>query len=449
MKNHVLRTKEHDTQELSIPKKKTKEMNHSTFQLYAARAGCAAILALGLFTGRTEGAPLVSGSASVNGTDIGNKEVDNVNAKALKVTGLTIAGAYVNNGSQLGQGNQPISSYNISTEMVGAKANAPMKAADAEQTKVLKNVMEEVQTLGLAVANGNKKKIEGASADVVKSLKATEDFPSIPKAPFGAKEGSHMGATAKARNKIGDAGTETAEATGSQTLKQFNPPGNPTTTSSAKSTSTITPQALKGALASSFVINNDPITVQWGGAPAAMQVNLDGPAGNSTSPASLSLSAAASGGATSVSLFDLGASYVNFSNPASVPSDTDTLADAAKPLYNLEILLSNNGSGPKDVFDLTVAPGATIVDNLGDSGTKSVLADMMASTQLVGDTLSFDDNFSFEVSVPDATDTSVLFTDEIAATEVRSAPDAPSFATPVLAALGLLGCRRRWLGRAG
>jgi hypothetical protein len=96
-----------------------------------------------------------------------------------------------------------------------------------------------------------------------------------------------------------------------------------------------------------------------------------------------------------------------------------------------------------------VAPGATIVDNLGDSGTKNVLADMIASTELVGDTLSFDDNFSFDVSVPNATDTSVLFTENIAATDVQSAPDAPSFATPVLAAVGLLGCRRRWLGRAG
>src|SRR5262249_1696070 len=152
---------------------------------------------------------------------------------------------------------------------------------------------------------------------------------------------------------------------------------------------------------------------------------------NPASPASLSLTASATKGARAAALYEQDVSFKNYSSPGSIPSNLDAQEGSANPLFQLTILLLNDGTGAQSFFGLKVNPDASITDSMDKSGQANVLNDIIGNAQLVGNTLSFKNDYSFTVTLPGNPESSVLFTRDAGAdavTGASAAPEPPSLA---------------------
>jgi hypothetical protein len=373
-----------------------------TIKLFSMRGKLAIVLGLGFYAGGLNAAPPPpQGAASVNGDRFETVGGDIV-SKAPRVAGLSIAGTYVANGEGQVPGAKAKSDYEISSG-VAHKGKPVMQRVPNPQTtesQLLGTLLEAIRQLP------SLKKPDDGLLTAIKKIAPTgknPPFPSIAKVLNPTIVDDFIGAEANPLSNT--AGTEYAQSEAMQTLKQFN-------AQSHTFTSTIKPSTKVGQggiNAVAFSINRDPMAVEWGG-PAQITETLS--FNDPTSPADLSLTASAAGGAGAAALYELDVLFQNFSSPASIPSDLDSLEANAQPLFQLVILVLNDGSGaPAKVFySLEVNSAAIITDSMNKSGQSDVLSDIMAETQLVGDTLSFTDNYSFTVTVPNTPETSVLFT---------------------------------------
>jgi hypothetical protein len=418
--------------------------------------GLAVLFALVYAGSRTAGAvaapiqpDIVQGAASVNGENI----PEQVKAKDFiprknNPGGLSIAGAQIGNGQGQVPGNKAITDYQISSGVVGKNGNPKQRVPSAQESKRLDDFVQAVQALP-ALKKDDKDARDKALAtardklfDIGKDAKQGS-FPSIAKERNPARVGDFIGA--KAGPVSTPAVAETAKSEARQTLTEFNAGGkNPTFSATGRPETSINKLGGIVPVATAFSINRDPMAVEWG-RPAQITETLRDFTSSPTSPASLSLTASAAGGARAAAFYEKDVFFRNFSSPGSIPSNLDSLEAGAKPLFQLTMLLLNDGTGVQPFFDLRVNPDASITDSMNRSGQADVLNDIIGNARVAGDTLFFKDDYSFTVTLPYSPESSVLFTDDASAAAVSAVPEPPTLVLWVLGGLAWLGycCGRR------
>jgi hypothetical protein len=311
-------------------------------------------------------------------------------------------------------------------------------ANDSEKIKI-RNLVDAILKPPIATDNQGKKQYE-ANVNLQLS-RIVPDNNANPKVFPEIKKLLDLNAPKLAANtgKVSNPPSESAQSSASQTAEHglFGTQirGNEKLTTSAR-----------GASAVAVAINRDPLPVSWN-KPPSVSLSLGDLTSDPSNPQTLSLTAQAPSDGKAAAFHNINVSLKDFSSfdqiPTNIPAQ-DALEASAQTLFDLSVLLVTDGTKTTADFTFDLAPGASILDNFGDS-TSSALTDRLnncATTandtcpvSIANGVLSFTKDFSFSVALPSNPDSSLLFLRD-SATAVSVVPEP---GTRELFAVGLIG----------
>ena len=316
------------------------------------------------------------------------------------------------------------------------------KANDSETVKI-RNLVDAVLRPPIATDNQGKKQYE-ANANLQLSRIAPDNnaspkvFPEIKKL-LDLNTPKNTPKLAANTGKVSNPSSDSAQSSASQTAERglFG--------TQIRANEKLTTSA-RGASAAAVAINRDPLPVNWN-KPPSVSLSLGDFTSDPSNPQTLSLTAQALSDGKAAAFHNINVSSKDFSSFDQIPTDIpaqEALEASAQTLFDLSVLLVTDGTKTAADFTLDLAPGASILDNFGDS-TSSALTDRLnncATTasdtcpvSITNGVLSFTKDFSFSIALPSNPNSSLLFLRD-SATAVSVVPEP---GTRELFAVGLIG----------
>lgn len=387
------------------------------------------------------------GAAAVNGEVWGTVKAEEVVGKN---TGLSLAGARISHNPNAA--NKALSDYKVSSSVGNPQTGNPPRAvpanqrdANATEKPLFDQAFGALGALPAAKTDARKAAILQEAADKVYALKQDKNarpaaFTELPK---GTQQGNYLEATAGLISNPAIA--EAAKGRAKQTQLGLAMNQRPERKYKFEQEVAADVNRLKkdGPVpsATAFAVNRDPLAVMWDGA-AEYQVSLRDTASDPSQPAGLSLKATAEGGGKAAALYMADLAFKNFSDAAALPSDLLDLESSASKAFSLSILLVNDGSGATKSISLALGAGVGIRDSMSGASFTDVLRNLDTATSISNGMLSFNRDFSFTLTLPDAPAGSVLFTRDISV-GAAVVPEPATYAGLLAGMMVLMMMRRR------
>jgi hypothetical protein len=368
--------------------------------------------------------PQIRARASVNGTSYGKADGTIVG----NGTGVSLAAAQVGTKADNTLQAEFMRSTAVGNQTHFPRVAAKWGAAGGNELAQLEKIMGLLVGLPAAVKEEDQNALLGKAADKIKEKGV---FALINK---GATKGNYLQAETKMLSNPTIA--ESASAVAKQTQTGA-PPRDPKTYEFKQDTTALVnklPAATREPAAISFGVNRDPVAIQW--QTPRLTFALRDLSTDPSNPDNLSLTATSQGGAIAAAVYEMTTKYVNFSDPSTIPVDQESLESKASSLFSLTLGVISDTNGVRELASLDLPAGVGIVDSFGKTGYDNVFKDLLSSTSLKDGTLSFNNDYSFTLTLPGNPNSSILFMSDDSISVAGAVPEPASW---VLASIGIVG----------